>query len=603
MLYQVCPLNFQIPARWLVIGLVLLAGGNASSSEFRSTWLARDSLTSKDTLAAAMGTLASNNFNVVMVNCWSRGYPLWRSQVFSNETGLLIDPTYAGRDILAEAVAEGHRHGLRVMGWFEYGFVAGWTGYLPGSSGKGKIFDTHPDWVAREIGGNEIDSSSFYWMVHTRPDVQNFLINLKTEVLRNYDLDGLEMDRIRYSSLGYGYDSYTTNLYAQEHGGALPPAQTNNAAWVRWRADKLNQFHARAYDAIKDLQPSFLVANAPSAYGSSTYTAYNSFAQDWVWWLNSNKVDRIELQCYVPTAASFSNNLRFVATQVNDESRISPSYAIRPGGNWIAYPEMLKFVDVARQGGFGGQAGWYFTDLNTSNYFGNFHLNRYPNSVAPPGWPTDWRDHRRVTLISNLTDAVRTGSWTQSANAGLAGPSFFATGGSGATLDYYFDVPTNGIYEVYAFTVAATGRATNAPLLVFDALGGTRTNRVNQSLTANSRWVKLGDILLAAGRQRVLQQGTQGVIGSQLVSADAAMISLHRRLTPAPGLEAGSVTNGQFQVQLQGNAGQRIRLEGSSNAVHWTTLATVTLTNVSRTWVDSTSASVPQRFYRASLAP
>jgi hypothetical protein len=491
-----------------------------------------------------------------------------------------------------------------VLAWFEYGFVGGWTGWFPGTSGKGKIFDAHPDWVAREIGGNEIDGSSFYWMVHTRPEVQNFLINLKAEVLRNYDLDGLEFDRIRYSSLGYGYDSYTTNLYAQENGGALPPTQTNNAAWLRWRADKLNQFHARAYDALKDLQPSFLLANAPSAYSSSSYSAYNSFAQDWVWWLNSNKVDRIELQSYVSTASSFSNILRFVATQVNDESRISPSYAIKPNSVWIDYAEMLKFVDVARLGGFGGQAGWYFTDLNTSNYFGNFRVNRYTNNVAPPGWPADWRDHRRVTAITNTTDAVRTGTWSTSANAGLTGASLLAAGGSGATLDYYFDVPTNGIYEVYAFTVAASGRSTNAPVIVIDAFGTARTNRINQTVSANARWFKLGDYLLAPGRQRVLQVATAGVTGN--VSADAAMISLHRRLSPAPVLSspvANGLTNGQFQLRLQGNAGQRFRLEASADAVNWFTLTNVTMTNVSRPWVDVTSTNVVQRFYRAALAP
>ena len=580
--------------------LALTAPGTARA-EYRATWLARDSLVSKETLAAAMATAASNHFNVVLVNCWSRGYPLWRSQVFSNETGMAMDPNYPGRDILAEAVAEGHQHGLRVLAWFEYGFVGGWTGYFPGTSGKGKIFDAHPDWVARTVTGSEMDTSNFYWMVHTRPDVQDFLIALKAEVLRHYDLDGLEFDRIRYPSLGYGYDAYTTNFYAQENGGALPPAQTNNAAWIRWRADKLNAFHARAYDTLKDLQPSFLLANAPSAYSSSAYSAYISFAQDWVWWLNRNKVDRIELQSYVSTATSFSNILRYVATQVNDVSRISPAYAVRPNGNWIDYAEMLKFVDVARQGSFGGQAGWYFTDLNTSNYFGNFRVNRYPTPVAPPGWPADWRDHRRVLALTNTADAVRTGPWTPSANAGLTGPSLFAAAGSGAALDYHFDVPVNGVYEVYAFLVPASGRSTNAPLIVFDADGAAHTNRANQTVAANARWFKLGDYRLAAGRQRVLQIATDSTTGN--VGADAAMISLHRRLSRVPELAhagADSLTNGQFRFQLRGNAGQQIRVESSTNAVNWTPLTTVTLTNASRWLVDS-NPPASARFYRAVL--
>jgi len=577
-----------------------------AAAEVRATWLARDSLTSKETLATALGRAASNNFNVVYVNAWSRGYPLWRSQVFSNETGLLIDPAFTNRDILAEAVAEGHRHGLQVMAWFEYGFVGGWTGYFPGASGKGKIFDPHPDWVAQQQDGTEIDGSSFYWMAHTRPDVQAFLINLAREVVARYDLDGLELDRIRYPSLAYGYDNYTKSLYAAAHGGQFPPTHTGNSQWIRWRADRLNEFHAAAYDAIKALQPQFVVANAPSAYSSSAYSAYNSFCQDWVWWVNNHKVDSIELQSYVSTAPSLSNILNYVKTQVNDVSKINPAFALRPNGNWIADPEILKFVDVARAGGFGGQSVWYYHDLTTSNYFPNLATNRYQNPATPAYLPPDWRTYRAVVLGSNQTDAVRSGSWLPSANAGLAGPSVYATSDAAATVDYYFDVPTNGVYEVYAFQVISGTRTTNAVHLVFDAAGNATTNQVNQTVAANSRWYKLGDYLLGPGRQRVAQISNDNLAAGRQVSADAMMISLHRRLSRIPTLTtdgAASFTNGQFRLQLGGNVGQRLRLESSTNLLTWENLGAITLTNASGFFYDAAPLDTPGRFYRAALAP
>jgi len=574
-------------------------------AEVRGTWLARDSLTSKDALAEAMDRAASNNFNVVYVNVWSRGYPLWRSQTFSNETGLLIDPGFASRDILAEAVAEGHRNGLQVMAWFEYGFVGGYSGYLPGNSGKGKIFDNHPDWVAQQQDGTEIDGSSFYWMVHTRPEAQQFLMNLATEVASQYDLDGIELDRIRYSSLAYGYDTYTRSLYASEQGGQQPPANTSNSSWIRWRADKLNLFHAAIYDKIKSLHPRFIVANAPSAYSSSSYTAYTSFCQDWVWWLTSGKVDSIELQSYVSTANSFSNILAFVSGQVtNKMSKVNPSFALRPNNVWISYPEILKFVDVARAGGFGGQSTWYYTDLNTSNYFPNLLTNRYAASSSPAYLPADWRVHRTLTLISNTTEAVRSGSWSQSANAGYSGPSVYASAGAPATMDYYLEVPVAGIYEVYAFMVISGNRATNAPWTVFDAAGNSFTNFVDQTLVSNSRWFKLGDYLLSPGRQRVLQTSNQGIAAGKLVSADAVMISLNRRLSETPGLAVGAKSaNGQFPLLLSGNVGQRIQIQSSTNLLDWSPLAIVGMTNASAAWIDEIAGDSTVRFYRATLAP
>ena len=584
--------------------ITALCVATCRAGEVRSTWLARDSLTSKDTIATAMNLAASNNFNVVYVNAWSRGYPLWRSQTFSNETGIAIDPTFSTRDVMAEAIAEGHRVGLHVVAWMEYGFVGGYTGWLPGTSGKGKIFDTHPDWVAQQQDGTEIDGSSFYWMAHTRPDVQQFLINMTKELVSNYDLDGVELDRIRLSSLAYGYDPYSRSLYAAENGGNQPPNNTSNSGWMRWRADKLNQFHAAAYDAVKALYPRFIVANAPSAYGSSTYAAYNSFCQDWVWWLANGKVDSIELQCYVSTSTSFSNNLRYASGQVsNHVSKISPGFALRPGGTWIAPTNLVKYIDVARSGGFGGQAVWYHADLSVSNHYPNLYTNRYATKSSPSYLPADWRDHRHITVISNTADAVRTGTWTTSANAGYAGNSLFAAPGALAKIDYYCNVPTNGIYEVYAFTVVSGNRATNAPYACFDAYGNVATNYVNQTLASNTRWIKLGDVLLAPGRQRVAQLSNIGVPTGQNTSADAVMISLNRRLSEKPTLtHLGGITNGQLALRLGGNINQRLRIEHSTNLVNWSALTNVTMPGALGN-ITVTATNAPLRFYRAALAP
>jgi hypothetical protein len=353
------------------------------------------------------------------------------------------------------------------------------------------------------------------------------------------------------------------------------------------------------------LNPRFLVANAPSAYSSSAYSAYNNFCQDWVWWVNSNKVGTIELQSYLSTAASFSNILNFVKTQVTDISRINPSFALRPNSTWIAYPETLKFVDVARSGGFGGQAVWYYADLNTSNYFPNLLANRYSAPAVPAHLPADWRAHQVVVPITNTLDAVRAGPWLPSANAGLSGPSLYANSGELATVDYYCDVPTNGIYEVYAYQVISATRATNAWHQTSDAAGNFSTNRINQTLTANSRWFKLGNVRLAPGRQRVAQISNQGIAAGRQVSADAVMISLHRRLSRTPELAhdgAASFTNGQFRLRLSGNVGQRFRMESSTHLTGWTSLATVTLTNATAFFLDPVNGD-SQRFYRAALAP
>ena len=106
-----------------LIIIVALFSLSLSAEELRGIWLSRNELGTKAQIAAIMDSLAANNFNTVLINCWSRGYPLFPSETFFKHTGMYIDPAYEGRDILAEAIAEGHRRGLSVEAWFEYGLV------------------------------------------------------------------------------------------------------------------------------------------------------------------------------------------------------------------------------------------------------------------------------------------------------------------------------------------------------------------------------------------------------------------------------------------------------------------------------------------------
>jgi hypothetical protein len=61
------------------------------------------------------------------------------------------------------------------------------------------------------------------------------------------------------------------------------------------------------------------------------------------------------------------------------------------------------------------------------------------------------------------------------------------------------------------------------------------------------------------------------------------------------------LTNGAFQMLVQGPVDQNCAIEISSDLTNWSTLATLALTNNQTPFVDAT-ASVTNRFYRARLA-
>jgi probable HAF family extracellular repeat protein len=75
-------------------------------------------------------------------------------------------------------------------------------------------------------------------------------------------------------------------------------------------------------------------------------------------------------------------------------------------------------------------------------------------------------------------------------------------------------------------------------------------------------------------------------------------------LTPVVTLAGPDIlTNGQFQVTVQGLPGQQYVLQGSTNLLNWTPLATNTLVAAWTNWADSGFSNDNHRFYRLLTLP
>ncbi|MCX6138533.1 MAG: family 10 glycosylhydrolase [Ignavibacteriales bacterium] len=521
---KLLPISVVIAVVWCIFQTVMYA------QEVRGAWVSRNELSTRTQIAYVMDSLANNNFNVVYVNAWSRGYPLFRSEVYRSQTGLLIDPTYAERDVLAEAIIEGHRRGLEVEAWFEYGFVGGYTGWLPGTSGKGKIFDVHPDWVARKADGTEKDASNFYWMTHTRPEVQQFLIGLCKDVAQNYDIDGIELDRVRYAGTMYGYDTYTDSVYRATHAGAAPPATTTDAGWMRWRADILNSFMRAAYDTIKAVNKNVRLTNAPSSYGSSTYQAYNENLQDWWQWVRTGSVDQVQVQMYASDNYTLTSYLDFILMNLTEKNKIVAGLAIAPSGTALPFSTLSQMMSTCKSKGLPGVAWWYYGDF-TAPVWDYFRTQFYPTRVEVPGRPAGWR---APGLIVNETDstAVKSTGWSEMSLAGYRGKILRADSVGVKTIDYSFDVPALAWYDVYAHVSAYPLFTARAPYDLFDSAGTATRILVDQSATKNQGWCTLGEIYLPAGKHTVVRISNENIGYQKNVSADAVMLTINRRKSP-----------------------------------------------------------------------
>jgi uncharacterized lipoprotein YddW (UPF0748 family) len=101
----------------------------------------------------------------------------WRSATFEKHTGLLTDPVYGNRDVLAGFIEEARTRGLALIPWAERGLVIGYSG------GRAKPKEVHPDW--RNDGSTAFSragTNNSYWIAHTHPEGRQFLLELPREL-------------------------------------------------------------------------------------------------------------------------------------------------------------------------------------------------------------------------------------------------------------------------------------------------------------------------------------------------------------------------------------------------------------------------------------
>jgi uncharacterized lipoprotein YddW (UPF0748 family) len=347
----------------------------AAPPELRGVWVDRAPLASRESIAAMMENLKEAHFNAVFVDVWSRGYPLWQSAVFERHTGLKTDPVYGERDVLAEAIEEGKARGLAVIPWVEYGFVIGYSG------GRAPMVEAHPDWLAKRKDGTAdfswAGTTKSYWMAHSHPEAQRFLLELMLELGGTYDVPAIQFDRARYPEKNCGYDEATKALYAAGHDGAAPPDDENNAEWGQWRAEQMNGFVAELHRSLKAANWRMLVTNAPAVFDYS----YRLFLQDYPAWMRAGSLDFVSPQVYRPDLGAFERELDNQLKHLGGEgARMAPGVDI---SNTNA-ETLVRSIEICRERKLAGVVVWYYGSLVQKGALGRLRETVYSEPAALP---------------------------------------------------------------------------------------------------------------------------------------------------------------------------------------------------------------------------
>lgn len=331
--------------------------------ETRGVWITNtDSkvLHSQRSIAEAMDFLAETGFNVVFPVVWSKAVTLYPSQVMGTRFGVEIEPQYIGRNPLAELISEAHRVGIKAIPWFEYGFASSYN--LNG----GPLLAQKPEWAAQNCTGNLLSKNGFEWMNALNPQVQEFLLSLVLEVVKNYEVDGIQGDdRLPALPSEGGYDALTVKRYRQEFN-RHPPQNHQDPQWLQWRANLLTEFLAQLYQEVKAINPDLLVSMAPNIYD----WGFKQYLQDSPAWLERGIVDLIHPQIYRRDFKSYKSIVdRLVIEQFTAKQlpKLAPGILIKLGSYRISPEYLVQAIAYNRSRGIRGEVFFFYEGLRAEN--------------------------------------------------------------------------------------------------------------------------------------------------------------------------------------------------------------------------------------------
>jgi len=283
--------------------------------EIRAVWLDRGTIVragSKAGLAQIFDRLAQAGINTVFFETVNAGYTIYPSQVAKEQ-----NPLIRGWDPLADAVKLAHERDMELHAWV-WTFAAGNQRHNEilnlNLDYPGPVLAAHPDWANYDNLGNMIPvGQSKPFFDPANPEVRQYLLKLYEEIVTRYNVDGLQLDYIRYPfqdpSAGrtYGYGKAARAQFQQLTGVDpvnISPSQPD--LWQKWttfRTEQVDSFVAQLSRQLRQKQPNLILSVA--VFPLPELERIQKIQQNWETWARQGDVDLIVPMTYALDTSRF----------------------------------------------------------------------------------------------------------------------------------------------------------------------------------------------------------------------------------------------------------------------------------------------------------
>lgn len=282
--------------------------------EIRAMWLDRGSIVragSEQGLAQIFDRLAAAGINTVFFETVNAGYPIYPSEVAPER-----NPLVRGWDPLASGVKLAHERGMELHAWV-WTFAVGNQRHnqkvnLP-TDYPGPVISAYPEWASYDNRGNLFPPGQGKpFLDPANQGARQYLLRLFEEIVTRYQVDGLQLDYIRYpfqdpaAERTYGYGIAARQQFQQMTGVDPTKISRSDRHWQKWtefRTNQVNSFVTQVSQRLRQQRPNLTISVA--VFPLSEHERIHKLQQHWEVWANRGDVDLIVPMTYALDAYRF----------------------------------------------------------------------------------------------------------------------------------------------------------------------------------------------------------------------------------------------------------------------------------------------------------
>ena len=273
-------------------------------NELKGVWV-RPKEKSEAEIERTLNEMAQLGINTIFLETYFHGKTIFPSDIMKSYGFEGQNPNFRGFDPLSCWVRGAHKRNMELHIWFESFYIGN---RLPQEDAY-NILAVRPAWGNRNkdnFRSNEpvahISEHRGYFIDPANPEVTEFLRKLILEICAKYDIDGVNLDYVRYplsakaSSSNYAASNWGYTPYAREEFKSIygiDPVDINpdTAMWNKWdtyRQDRITKYVGSIKEALKDRGVVLSAVVFPD-YKTSLETKQ----QNWQRWSSYNYVDAL----------------------------------------------------------------------------------------------------------------------------------------------------------------------------------------------------------------------------------------------------------------------------------------------------------------------